>query len=687
MTGRILIIGNGPSLPSLDHQRLQPVATLGLDTGLLRWQELDWYPDHYCCIAPSLIEQYWSRIKRLIDEQRLQTAFLSARFLDFHPAAKDDPRYLFLEQVSNPHHQASGSEYGLSHCATPIFDTHQDATPNATDTAVRYAIQLGYQQVGLLGLAPSDITAVGQHTEAADDPPERQFDPTALTTIRDALVLQDFNISVVVCDQKSALHRDGLLPYQQLSFFLREPRLSALVITSQVSELDRLLACMTLWNQPAFCPFLHFIGRQPPRLIFSFTGAPDTELESRLTAQFAAGKLLARSFSSMDCRFYQLTEDEDVYIRDYSKDPGPKGYKSGPNQQFFHTIADLRGLGGHAFFMESDCVPIRPDWLGYLSDQLQVTDPPWILGSVYRGDSTLAWQYTRHINGSAVYAVGDSAFQHFAEQWHQLTTDAVQHDDPRLAYDCVLEHVLFQEVDPATNPYAVMGPDSNGWRLFQDTASRLRFTDFTQNLSGSADQADADGHMVDRLRRDYPGTYVVHNRRLTDHLIEKHTGIRLPQPEAVSIDQQSPAIDAPLPADAIRPDYLLGQSQIHPGSGEISVAASHVENYAAFIRPCEIKPGDRVVAEFTLRGPKDRALAVGLHRQGETPYEGIRESIQCSGEEQQLTLTLTFEHSHHAARLQIGSGDQSPQKFILRQLEFHIAEPEVPPVGPAPGSS
>ena len=684
MTGRILIIGNGPSLRSLDHQRLQSVATLGLDAGLLRWQQIDWYPDHYCCIDPSLIEQHWSRIKRLIDEQRLQTAFLSARFLDFHPAAKDDARYLFLEQVSNQHYQTPCSEYGLSHSATPIFDTHQDAPPNAVDTAVRYAVQLGYQQVGLLGLAPADITAVGQHTEAADDPPERQFDPTPLIALRDALVLQDFDISVVACDRKSALHRDGLFPYQELPLFLREPRLSALVITSQASELDRLLACMALWDQPAFCPFLHFIGRQPPRLIFSFTGARDTELQSRLTEQFAAGKLLARSFSSIECRFYQLAEDEDVYIRDYSKDPGPKGYKSGPNQQFFHTIADLHGLGGHAYFMESDCVPIRPDWLGYLSEQLRVADPPWILGSAYRGDSTLTWRHSRHINGSALYAIGDRAFQHFAQQWRQLTADAVQHDDPRLAYDCVLEHILYREVDPATNPYAVMGPDSSGWRLFQETASRLHFTDFTQNLSANADQAGADDRMVDRLRRDYPGTYVVHNRRLTDHLIEKHTGIRLPQPEPTPIDQQSPVVDAPPLLAAIRPDYLLGQSQYHPRSGDISVAASHVENYAAFIRPCVIKPGDRVVAEFTLRGPKDRTLAVGLHRHGETPYEGIRESIHCSGEEQQVTLTLAFEHNHHAARLQIGSGDHSPQKFILRRVEFHVAEPEVPPVGPAP---
>lgn len=65
----------------------------------------------------------------------------------------------------------------------------------------------------------------------------------------------------------------------------------------------------------------------------------------------------------------------------------------------------------HVFLMEPDVVPIRPDWLGGSLSRLTyhaVLDDSWIVGSISHDPVGDFRDY--HINGNALFAVGDPAF-------------------------------------------------------------------------------------------------------------------------------------------------------------------------------------------------------------------------------------------------------------------------------------
>src|SRR5690606_23932418 len=149
-----------------------------------------------------------------------------------------------------------------------------------------------------------------------------------------------------------------------------------------------------------------------------------------------------------------------------------------------------------------DCIPIRPDWLRHISSVVDGAEPFFVMGSAYRGVGRLSKSFSRHINGNAVYAVGDPDFITFLDEfWEPDPRRAIEHDDRRLAYDCIVEAVL--------GGAHADSPDNESWRTWQRTAHKFRYTEFIQNISTGEDVATAKASMVRDILSGQPGTYMI----------------------------------------------------------------------------------------------------------------------------------------------------------------------------------
>jgi len=79
---------------------------------------------------------------------------------------------------------------------------------------------------------------------------------------------------------------------------------------------------------------------------------------------------------------------------------------------------ELAGPPGYMLLMEPDCQPVRPFWLSVIDSQCRFPNGPfWIKGSIFRGlDHVITskrYDMMYHINGNAIYNLGDSSFRYF----------------------------------------------------------------------------------------------------------------------------------------------------------------------------------------------------------------------------------------------------------------------------------
>lgn len=282
-------------------------------------------------------------------------------------------------------------------------------------------------------------------------------------------------------------------------------QLGAVVVPTLAVEVPQLIANMNLWSREQFIPFeAPPIAR--PKLIFVFNNRTAESHSDELHATFIRKKL-DRFFSFLDIRFLELSGDNDVYIKDYSKDAGAQGYKAGPNNQFFQTMRLVESDGPFIFLMESDCVPIRRNWLSRLENLVRKAERFWILGSHYRGAGTIDDQFRRHINGNAVYAVGDSEFQEFvATFWEPRLRSQVTSLDKRIAYDCALEFAFSQS----------WRTDPEAWLKWKQVAHLFRFTTYIQNISAAIDTNQPAKFLASDVMHEDPDTYIIHNKRLAE---------------------------------------------------------------------------------------------------------------------------------------------------------------------------
>jgi hypothetical protein len=295
----------------------------------------------------------------------------------------------------------------------------------------------------------------------------------------------------------------------------RAPFLSAVVCPLVARELPLALRNFDLWTEKGIDASPVDPSRRP-RLIYSFNCAETPSFRDALREAYDRHPLVRESFAGIDVRFCNLPPEKDVYIRKPTERILPFGYKAGPNWQFYETLNSLKAEAKFIFLMELDCEPIESNWLQELERVCAQNEGAWIIGSNYRGVSPLQWNVARHINGNALYNVGDSAFWRFLDDilwpWmHQYIRDR----DPTLAYDCALETFLNRE--------EMEDPGNYDWIISRDALPHFRVCNAIVNIAGTAEQVGDYLWTKEDVTARYPGAVIVHGplTRSSEHFRDR----------------------------------------------------------------------------------------------------------------------------------------------------------------------
>ena len=541
---KCVVVGNVLSLPAFDVTRLSATDTIGMNDAHRPWSSVDWYPTHYACLDDEAIEKHHAAIWEFMTQRRCQTAFLTAHFLHHHPEAAQDPRFVFLDSFIPYLWKRRGRHLGLTLRADEAaFRSAQPSVLTTGSHAVRYAIWKGYTDVAIVGI---DLRRVDHMPENPHDDANVRGRPctpthnsnlcvddghqatnwnnvpnpivdkedlhvTSFRVLRDDLVAAQLPVRVVNSSPQSELAHQGVLPFDDFDAFMDVRALGAVVVPTIGSAKCQVLANLAYWNRPEASPMIWPRDYKPDLVVSINNPASAQALEAAVRKAYRDNDLY-RFFDALRFECLDLTGDADVYQNDYSEPAAPQGYKAGPNNQFFQTLRRVRSLGRYILYMEPDCVPIRADWLGQLIDQLEHTHA-WIIGSVYRGRGALDRRIMRHLNGNAVYAVGDSGFQDFLCDLERRLSDLVAYD-PRVAYDMAPE-VLFG----GASCHGSASDEQRGlWRYYQTFAHRIQATDYVQNIAARLDIEQLDPDLADKVRASSPCTYLVHNSALARQL-------------------------------------------------------------------------------------------------------------------------------------------------------------------------
>lgn len=534
----LVVLGNGPSLRGFDFGRLSGVDTLGMNAAYRHWDRIGWRPTHYTCLDDALIDTHWPNILRLLEEGQIRTFFLSGRMLELEPGLAGRENVRFLDEFVPHWYKVRGKQHGLTFIDHAAFRTERPEFVTTGAYSVRYAAYLGYDPVTLLGIdlvyhplsearPVRDLRLVITETPASNpnyffDDYQREGDAfqipnpyvheeelhvAAFEAVRDDFVRERLGVQVLNANPQSRLNAEAILPFSDLGALLGEAKLGALVIPLTAGEKEQVLDNLWLWAQPAFFPFLGPMPSRRPDLVFVCNNAAAAARESDVEAFLAGQPLLRDCFADVRFVTLDLSGDADLYQRANHGPPASEGYRAGPNNVFFGAMNALRGHWGHALYMETDCVPIRPDWLGRINAHLQGAEPAWVTGSIYRGSDALGPREKRHINGNAIYAVGDPEFQMFVDKVWRPNLKALIADHPEMPFDCLIE-ALYERAD------ARRGDEDPDWPMLRSISHKFRYSALIPNLTGDAASLDVLADQVQDLLYSSPDSCIVHTRRL-----------------------------------------------------------------------------------------------------------------------------------------------------------------------------
>lgn len=538
----IFVLGNGPSLRDFDFGRLKGRDTLGMNAAYRYWDTIDWRPTYYCCLDDALIDTHKDAILNLIQEGRIKEFFLSGRILQHFPKLATTKSVHFLDSFVAHWHGVRGKAFGLPALTNEAFLTEYPDLLTTGAYSVRFAAALGYRSIYLLGidLTYTSIGSVAEMggnrlrlTETLESNPNYFFDDyqragdefhipnpdshneelhvAAFAAVRDDFVTQSLPISVYNTNPISRLSTESILPFRDLSSVLDEPKISALAIPLTTGEHEQLLTNLWLWSQPAFAPYLGVRPINPPDLILICNNSDAALIEKKARHFIQSHPHLETCFGELSVINLNLSGASDVYQRENAGTPSPEGWRAGPNNLFFGAMEAIRDRPGYCLYLETDCVPLRPDWLRSLESLVTENEPPWVIGSFYRGNDALGPGEKRHINGNALYATGNSDFQRFVDDVWKPELNRMIETQPELPFDCAIE-ALFQRADGRRQPIDPL------WTRLQSVAHQFRYTSAIQNMAGDSRVGDAlASHLADELRTS-PTLQFIHSRPLADEI-------------------------------------------------------------------------------------------------------------------------------------------------------------------------
>ncbi|PKP81502.1 MAG: hypothetical protein CVT79_10485 [Alphaproteobacteria bacterium HGW-Alphaproteobacteria-18] len=448
----------------------------------------------------------------------------------------------FLDSYVPYWHETRGAGFGVELIDAPAFRT---GWPNLLTTgaySLRYAAELGYTQLILLGIdldyqpLPEAAEADGLRlvmTETPKENPNYFFDDyqqagdefhvpnpeshdqelhvAAFAAVRDDFENEGLDIELINTNPASRLNLEGILPYSDIRKVLGEPALGAVVVPLTPGEHEQLMDNLWLWSLPGFAPFLGKKPRQVPDLIFVCNNARAAAIEPTVLEAMNSAPHLRACFNDIRFIDLNLSGDRDLYLRDNVGPASEFGWRAGPNHLFFGALEALKQHWGHALFMETDCVPIHAGWLGKFNNLLASDELPWVIGSIYRGSDPLGSREKRHINGNAIYATGDPAFHDFVETIWRPKLDQMVKERPELAFDCVLE-ALYEQAN------ALAGDDDELWKALRSASHKFRYTEAIVNLTSARRGPYKLVKQITDAMSTSPNACLVHSRMLATYV-------------------------------------------------------------------------------------------------------------------------------------------------------------------------
>lgn len=251
------------------------------------------------------------------------------------------------------------------------------------------------------------------------------------------------------------------------------------------ADVSVILRTHVLWSR--FPPCTSSLHKDRTGLLFLFNGRCEDssaceQVKQRLT-QYAS------CFGDVRVQDARLSSREDRY----DKLRRSASWVAGPNNLFHRAVAIAQSARyTHMFQLEPDVLPIRAGWLDRAQCLASISDQAWVIGSALRANCTreettgtcvqLPEEFAGHINGNAIYAVGDAAFASYLRSTRQGRTG-------RMAYDLALHVTRNRYSQPRR----------------RELLHRFQHSSFVVNM-GTSDPQDAAA-----LHQQFPGAYLVHN--------------------------------------------------------------------------------------------------------------------------------------------------------------------------------
>ncbi len=273
-------------------------------------------------------------------------------------------------------------------------------------------------------------------------------------------------------------------------------RLTHVVMPFHTSQVNRVEANLKLWSE--FLPCSTGLAATPDAVpnnkfhlvLYSSTDSKKknviADVESRMAAAMAVlPPAAANCFATWEVQHANLSGQNDSYY---------KGTRLMIDKLITGKVKLLKSPAPqYAFYMEPDCLPIRSNWLNALDNSVRWPhEPMWMKGSIYRGYNRLVFATKSppqlfHINGNAIYNLGDRSFRKFfVDNYKPFALTASQGRDRSFDTD------FFRFMHDIDN---VM--------ISRNYFHKFQYTDLIQNFWKSS-------YSASKIRDSHPGTYLVH---------------------------------------------------------------------------------------------------------------------------------------------------------------------------------
>ena len=565
-TRRLLVLGNGPSLKKEFFDCFGEIPCLGMNAAYRYWHRINWYPRIYCCLDDQLVLSHADAIRDLATNHLCQVFFLHQNILDRYPELAALPQIYFLPQLRpGANNREICKRLNIPHCPSVWFKSYQPSKLTTGAYSVRFAAHLGYRQIGLLGTDCRFVEIVqgaqsreGIVLEIVGTPssnPNYFFDDyqrvgdlynlpnppvhggnlhlQAFEALAEDVRRFGWDLDIGICTTESEIYDHDVFPYVPLYRFIARASLSAIFMPFTKHDLDLLEQNLLRWGQQEFTPFSEAPAEPTIELHFAMNGAVDKKAEARLKNAFRRARL-DQFFKSLSFHYSNLSGLDDQYTRVAGGDVGSAGYMAGPNNQFFDIVRSFAKGMSHILLMEPDAVPIRPNWLKAAEDIVRGSERFWINGSHYRGTAMIT--SVNHINGNAIYNVGDTQFRTFFENVFVPYFHRRVKDNPSICYDIVL-------YDMFAKAYAKM-PSEEVVALWKETAHLFRFSEWIVDVSHANDREAHVLMSTVAAQKRYPNSYVVHGA--VENLFGNRTSLAAGTRSSSS--SAPPAVTARIPA-------------------------------------------------------------------------------------------------------------------------------------------